>query len=47
MTDPMMNQRTLVENTPDAEILREMIGFGRRGRRHPMARRRIWFPIIS
>ena len=27
MTDPMMNLKSLLEKTPDADVLREMIGF--------------------
>ena len=27
MTDDMMNKRALVEKIPDADLLREMIGF--------------------
>ena len=27
MTDAMMSLKTLVEKTPDADLLREMIGF--------------------
>ena len=31
MTDDMMNLRALMEKSPDAEFLREMIGFAARG----------------
>jgi putative transposase len=30
MTDDMMNLRTIVEETPDADLLREMIGYAKR-----------------
>ena len=31
MTDAMMSLKTLVEKTPDADVLREMIGFEAHG----------------
>jgi hypothetical protein len=31
MTDETMNPKTLIERTPDTDLLREMIGFGADG----------------